>query len=141
MQKSYLDKAMIFLGVAILIGSYLLYSAINRVADYGEALTSSAAQINNQLANMSNFLGGLSRFTAFGEANEGSLQTAQQQTIMLSKEEAQRYLNLTEKELNALIDHTDIPYVKLNQSFLFPRTALDEWAKKAGKAQLKVSSP
>lgn len=138
MRKFHLDKAMIFLGIAILIGSYLISAAINRIADYGQALTHNTAQISSQLSSMADIVNGLTHFRAFGEQS-GAPSPAATQTVMLTKEEALKYLNLTEKELTALIDQTDIPYIKLNRSYLFPKNALEEWLKNAGNKKIRLT--
>jgi len=54
------------------------------------------------------------------------------QAATLTIPQAAAYLNVTYKEMEALLQQTDLPRIKLNDAYRIPKQGLDEWLKRTG---------
>ncbi|GAA0750976.1 hypothetical protein [Clostridium sartagoforme] len=95
------------------------------------SLIISASIISNGMQNNGRFIGdGISQGlfninNAISEKNNNNLDSKD----ILSLYEAAEYLGITQDRLMQVINHeeSEIPYIKVSESFIFSRNALDKW--------------
>lgn len=114
------QKAMIiaifFLGIAIIIGSMQIAQSLDRVS-YNPEVNVNTSNISNALREIAHQI--------------DQQETVQAQTEAMYFSAAAEYLGLTYKELKVLIEekNLDIPYIKIDQKYVFYKSSLNEWLK------------
>lgn len=106
MQKH--NKSAIIISVSILISGWLIANEIQKVFNQVYTTTQS---IETGLSKVESALNSL-------EGRENST---------FSWGETVKYLNISDKELQRFIEQTDIPYIKVNDRYIFHKASLDAW--------------
>ncbi|NGQ93833.1 helix-turn-helix domain-containing protein [Brevibacillus sp. SYP-B805] len=111
------SRALLVLGACILAGSVFIYHGLSKIAEQAPSVNTAAS--GNAIREL----------PAKSEEPNGNIG---QQKQLLTFGETMVYLGITERGLQALMEKTDIPYITINNSHLFPKPALDEWLKHTG---------
>jgi predicted PurR-regulated permease PerM len=116
-KSKYLSLGIVFLGVSILVGSFLISSALTKIANRSYVNTDNISQAINHLAEQ----------TAKVQRDQSESVDTMQWSI------ATKYLGVSGDELEILVSKTDIPYLLINGKYIFQKDALDQWLKTSGQ--------
>ncbi len=101
-------KFVAILSISLFITTALIVNQLSKVAE--------------QLYNNTQFIG-----SEISRINSSIKEVQAKEKNILSYSEVANYLGITEATLNRLINETDIPYLKVDNRYIFHKAPLDAW--------------
>ncbi|RXT15342.1 hypothetical protein [Ammoniphilus sp. CFH 90114] len=126
-----LSASHLLLGAAFIIGSYFISNSIALISQREYVRLD---QVSNSISNLAYEVGQLNPRNQ--EHHEPYLPI---DPGVLTYGQTMRYLGVSGKELDHFINQTNIPYIKLDNKFLFPKEALDQWLLNLGQKTYSIN--
>lgn len=128
-KEKWLPLAIVFLGTMILIGSI-------QIANQLVTIPRGSSNVNVDTNNISYSLDRIANKLVQSQENEET------EKASMYFNDAAIYLGFTPDEFKILIEekNLNVPYIKLDNRYIFYKVSLDEWAKNINQQEIKLKN-